>query len=84
MILDYFYNEKQRKFDISYVDDKGGKQLLQFNVNRFKSFYKTPTGHYDSWDGAKCDVKWTEKPSNFDLKYYMKEMDPQHKSLLEK
>ena len=29
MILDYYYNEKQRKFDISYVDDKGGKQLLQ-------------------------------------------------------
>ena len=84
MILDYYYNEKQRRFDISYVDDKGGKQLLQFNVNRFKSFYKTPTGPYDSWDGAKCDVKWTEKPSNFDLKYYIKEMDPQYKSLLEK
>lgn len=84
MILDYYYNEKQRRFDISYVDDRGGKQLLQFNVNRFKSFYKTPTGPYDSWDGAKCDVKWTEKPSNFDLKYYMKEMDPQYKSLLEK
>ena len=83
MILDYNYDSRQRRLDVSYIDRVGAKQLLQFNVNRFKSFYKTPTGPYTTWDGAKCDVCWTEKPSKFDLKYYFKQLSEQHKKLLQ-
>lgn len=84
MILDYSYNEKQRRLDLSYVDDIGAKKLLQFNVNRFKSFYKTPNGKYVNWDGSKCDIKWTEKPSRFDIAYYFREMDQQYRDLISK
>lgn len=83
MILDYNYDSRQRRLDVSYIDRVGAKQLLQFNVNRFKTFYKTPTGPYTTWDGAKCDVCWTEKPSKFDLKYYFKQLSEQHKKLLQ-
>lgn len=82
MILDYSYNDKARRLDLSYVDENGAKKLLQFNVNRFKSFYKTPTGKYTNWDGAKCDIKWTEKPCKFDIAYYLREMDQKYRSLI--
>lgn len=84
MILDYAYSDRFRRLDLSYIDDNGAKKLLQFNINRFKTFYKTPSGKFDSWDGSKCDVRWTEKPSGFDLKYYFKEMDNRYKLLIEK
>lgn len=84
MILDYSYSEKLRRLDLSYIDDGGAKKLLQFNINRFKTFYKTPQGKYDTWDGAKCDIRWTEKPSKFDIKYYFKEMDPEYQKLISK
>jgi len=83
MILDYNYDKRQRRLDVSYIDKIGAKKLLQFNVNRFRTFYKTPTGPFMTWDGARCDACWTEKPSKFDLKYYFKQLGDAHKHLLQ-
>ena len=84
MILDYNFSSRQKRLDISYIEDNGQKQVLSFNVSRFKTYYYTPSGKYDNWDGAKCNVRWTEKPSNFDLFEYMAELDPKYKALLAK
>lgn len=82
MILDYAFNKTKRVLSISYVKENGMKDILNFNVDRFKTFYSTPSGKYFNWDGSKCDVKWTEKPDKFDLKTYMEELDPKYKSRL--
>ena len=82
MILDYNYNSNKKNLSISYIKENGAKNVLNFNVERFKSYYKTPTGKYLNWDGSKCDVRWTERPHLFDLKTYMKELPEQYKKLL--
>lgn len=82
MILDYSYNKVKRQLSISYVKENGMKDLLKFNVDRFKTFYSTPNGKFQNWDGSKCDIKWTDKPDKFDLKTYMEELDPKYKQLL--
>lgn len=75
MILDYDFNSKKREFCVSYIDERGHKKLMRRNVNRFKSYYYTPNGPFDSWEGSKCDVKWVDKPSKFDIKTYLREMN---------
>ena len=82
MILDYSYNKNKHIFSISYIKENGLKSLLNFNVNRFKSFYYTPSGPYKNWDGANCGERFTEDPSLFDYKTYIKEIDPKYKTLL--
>lgn len=82
MILDYTYDSRKKNFSISYIKEDGMKSLLNFNVSRFKAFYKTPTGKYKNWDGSNCDVRWTDRPSKFEYKTFMKELDPKYKSLL--
>lgn len=82
MILDYAFNKTKRVLSISYVKENGMKDILNFNVDRFKTFYSTPSGKYFNWDGSKCDVKWTNEPDKFDLKTYMEELDPKYKSKL--
>ena len=81
MILDYVYNRSKKVFSISYIKENGQKSLLNFNVGRFKAYYKTPSGKFINWDGCNCDVKWTDKPSNFEFKTYMKEMDIKYQIL---
>lgn len=82
MILDYTYNRYKKNLGISYITDEGGKRILNFNVDRFKTYYSTPDGKFENWDGSKCDVKWTEKPSTFDIKTYMEELPDNYKKLL--
>lgn len=82
MILDYNFNQTTKNFSISYIKENGAKQVLNFNVSRFKSYYKTPTGKFTNWDGCKCDVRWTEKPHHFDIRTYMTELPEQYKKLL--
>lgn len=82
MILDYAYDSRKKNFSISYIKEDGMKSLLNFNVSRFKSFYKTPTGRYKNWDGSNCDERWTDRPSKFEYKTFMKELDSKYKSLL--
>lgn len=82
MILDYNYNKNQAKLNISYITKSGGKSLLEFNVGRFKTYFKTPTGRYTNWDGAACDEKYTSDPCKFDLHTYIEELEPKYKDLL--
>jgi len=84
MILDYNYNQYSRKFDISYIEDDGNKRLLSFNVNRFKAYYSTPNGKFTNWAGDKCDIRWTDNPSKFELKTFLYELDSTHKILFNK
>ena len=82
MILDYSYNKNKHIFSISYVKENGLKALLNFNVSRFKSYYYTPSGSYKNWDGAACGERYTEDPDLFDIKTYIKEIDPKYKKLI--
>lgn len=84
MILDYNYNSYNRRLDVSYIEDNGAKQILSFNVNRFKAYYSTPSGSFTNWDGDKCDIRWVEKPSKFEIKTFLTELDPKFKALLSK
>ena len=82
MILDYNYNKNKRVFSVSYVTGTGGKDIMNFNVDKFKSYYSTPSGKYMNWDGALCDIKWTDKPSQFDLKTFLTELPAEYKNRL--
>ena len=54
MILDYHFNKTKRTLSVSYITGSGGKQILDFNVSRFKTFYSTPNGYY-ACEGSWCD-----------------------------
>lgn len=82
MILDYNYNHSKRNFSISYVTERGGKAILNFNVDRFKSYHSKIGGKYTNWDGSACDIKWVDKPTDFDLKTYLLELPEATKALL--
>lgn len=82
MILDCVYNKKERNLSISYVKENGFKSLINFNVNRFKSYYRTPSGQFKNWDGSNCGIKWTDSPHSFDIKTFIEELDPKYKKLL--
>lgn len=82
MILDYNFDKKERKLDISYINEKGMKSFLCFNVNKFKTYYKTPSGQFPTWDGAKCDTKYTENPSSFDIKEYIADLPGNYQELI--
>lgn len=82
MILDYSYNKYARNFDISYINEKGAKQILSFNVNHFKAYYSTPAGQFTNWDGSKCDVKWVDEPSKFEIKTFLTELDESYHKIL--
>ena len=83
MILDYVYNKSKRVLSVSYIKENGGKSVLNFNVDRFKSYYTTPTGRYKNWDGSNCDIKYVDKPDTFDIKTYFEEMPHNYKYLLD-
>ena len=82
MILDYSYNRNESTLCVSYVTKNGGKSLIHFNVDKFKTYYSTPRGQYRNWDGSACDVKLTDKPSNFDIKTYLEELPQVYKDKL--
>ena len=84
MILDYNFNSYSRRLDVSYIEDNGAKQIISFNVNRFKAYYSTPCGKFTNWAGDKCDIRWVEKPSKFEIKTFLTELDPKYKALLSK
>lgn len=83
MILDYSYNKHKRVLSVSYVKENGMKDIMNFNVDRFKTYYSNPNGRYMNWDGDRCDVKWTDRPDKFDLKTYMEELAPEYKTKLQ-
>jgi len=79
MILDYKYDNRERKFAVSYINEQGAKSIYDFNVDKFKTYYYTPVGRFMSDTGAKCDIRWTEKPHKFDIKTYLMELDDKYK-----
>ena len=83
MILDYAFNKTKRVLSVSYVKDNGMKDIMNFNVDRFKTFYSTPGGKYLNWNGERCDVKWTDRPDKFDIKTYMEELPEEYKARLQ-
>lgn len=83
MILDYAYNKALRKLSVSYVRDDGHKALMNFNVDRFKSFHANTKGPYTNWDGRPCEIQWVNDPDKFDIKTYIEEISPENKALLQ-
>lgn len=82
MILDYKYNKDKKTFSISYVDESGDKKVIQTNVSRFKSYRYSPSGKLTNWDDRRCEEYYTEDPSKFDIKTYMRELPDNIRNLL--
>lgn len=74
MILDYEYDQRNKKFTISYINPKGTKSFYEFNINRFKSYYPCPTGKFQDWDRTKVDVRYTDRPSKFDIMEFVEDL----------
>lgn len=83
MILDYSYNKKRGKLSLSYINKQGLKSVLDFNVDKFKTYYKTPNGKYTNWDGSRCDEMYTQNPSRFDIWEFLSELNPKYKELID-
>lgn len=83
MILDYTFTKSKNNLSISYIKDDGMKSVLNFNVQRFKTYYRSPNGQFQNWDGDRCDIKYTDKPCNFDIMEYLKELPEKYQSLLQ-
>ena len=76
MILDYGYDRNMKQMSISYIDEEGNKKILHYdNLQKFKTYYYTPSGRYDTWNECKCDVKLTTDPNKFDLKEFIFNLD---------
>lgn len=72
MILDYDYNREKKQFSISFIKPDGNKEVKHFdNIQKFITYYYTPEGRFNTWDGAKADTKYTYNPSKFDLKEFI-------------
>lgn len=83
MILDYTFSKQDKRFEVSYITEKGQKSFLTFdNLSRFKTYYYTPAGEFDTYDGAKAGICYTDSPSKFDIKEYLTELPDQYKSLI--
>ena len=74
MILDYEYDQRNKKFTISYINERGTKSFYEFNINRFKSYYPSPTGPFRDWDGTKVAVRYTDRPSKFDIMEFVEDL----------
>ena len=83
MILDYAFDKTKRVLSISYVKENGMKDIMNFNVDRFKTYYYNSNGKYVNWNGKNCDIKWTETPDKFDIKTYMEELNEDYKAKLQ-
>lgn len=83
MILDYNYSKNTKRLTISYINEKGQKDMLNFNnINRFKTYYYTPEGEFDTYDGATAGIRYTDDPSKFDLKEYIMELPQKYRDLI--
>lgn len=82
MILDYNYHKQKHQLSISYVTEQGGKSILRYNVNRFKSYVEDPNGTFTNWNGKRCSVRMTEKPGWTEFKTFIEELPETDKRLL--
>lgn len=82
MILDYNYSKQKRQLSFSYINERGGKSILKYNVNRFKSFCPDPNGQFINWDGQRLTQKMTDRPEWTEFKTFIEELPPSDKKLL--
>lgn len=82
MILDYNYHKQKHQMTISYVTETGGKALLKYNVNRFKTYAEDPNGQYENWNGKKCTVRMTDRPEWTEYKTFIEELPEADRRLL--
>ena len=82
MILDYNYSKKRGQLSLSYVTSNGGKKILKYNINRFKSYASSPRGQFTNFDGTKCIPKWVERPGWTEFKTFIEELPKKDKQLL--
>lgn len=84
MILDYEYSRDKKQFSISFIRPDGNKEVMHFdNIQKFLTYYYTPNGRFNTWDGAKADVKYTYNPSKFDLKEFIYNLTPEIQAKLD-
>lgn len=78
MILDYEYSRDKKQFSISFIRADGNKEVMHFdNIQKFLTYYYSPEGRFNTWDGAKADTKYTYNPSKFDLKEFIYNLAPE-------
>lgn len=82
MILDYNYHKQKHQFSISYVTEQGGKSILRYNVNRFKSYVEDPNGPFTNWNGKRCNIRMTDRPGWTEFKTFIEELPEVDKRLL--
>lgn len=84
MILDYNFSKEKKEMCISYIDETGNKQLLQFkNLNKFSTYQYDPQGTYNTWNGCKASRKFTSNPNKFDIKEFIYNLSPELQSKLD-
>lgn len=81
MLLDYKFIKKQGKLSVSYINNKGMKSIIDFNVDKFKSYYDDPNGQFEQPDGKRCSIKYTSNPSAFDIRTFLKELPDNYTKL---
>lgn len=82
MILDYNFSPKRHQLSVSYIKENGQKSLMKYNMDRFKSYYETPEGRYTNWNGKKCDIKWVDRPIEFEINEFLKDLPEQDRQKL--
>lgn len=82
MILDYNYHKQKHQFSISYITEQGGKSILRYNVNRFKSYVEDPNGPFVNWNGKRCNIRMTDRPGWTEFKTFIEELPEADKRLL--
>lgn len=82
MILDYNYHKQKHQLSISYVTEQGGKSILRYNVNRFKSYTPDPNGPFVNWNSERCNIRMTDRPGWTEFKTFIEELPEADKRLL--
>ena len=88
MILNRTWNNRDRKFEISYLDKNGKRKLYQKYIHHWKTYEYDENGKYETWNGKKCSIVYkdssTYKPNEFDVLEYLFEMenDPEDSKVL--
>ena len=75
MIIDYLYNKRFKRFEISYVKPTGAKGVLKLEgIQRFKTYIPNPKGEFMGDNGERCSLSYTDDPNKFDIRSFIKEL----------
>lgn len=82
MILDTYYDKYKKILTISYVNENGLKSFMEFNVSVFKTFQYDLNGEFQNWDGSRASMKYTDRPSQFDIMYFILNLEKKYQDIL--